>query len=168
MGTRADFYVGRGKQAEWLGSIAWDGYPDGITPSGDELMPPSVPGAGQEYKRIDWPAGAHLFDATTELEFRARVVRFFLHREDVTLPEQGWPWPWEDSSTTDYAYAFDGGKVWASCFGTEWFDATKPQPEDERRWKVAVFPNMKDRQNVTMGKRSGVIVVGSGGIVEGD
>jgi len=26
MGTRADFYVGMGKDAEWLGSVAWDGY----------------------------------------------------------------------------------------------------------------------------------------------
>lgn len=30
MGTRADFYVGRGEQAEWLGSIAWDGNPGAI------------------------------------------------------------------------------------------------------------------------------------------
>ena len=30
MGTRADFYIGRGATAEWIGSIAWDGYPDGI------------------------------------------------------------------------------------------------------------------------------------------
>ena len=30
MGTRADFYIGRGAEAEWLGSIAWDGYPGGI------------------------------------------------------------------------------------------------------------------------------------------
>ena len=30
MGTRADFYVGKGKDSEWLGSIAWDWYPDGI------------------------------------------------------------------------------------------------------------------------------------------
>jgi hypothetical protein len=29
MGTRADFYVGRGETAEWLGSIAWDGNPGG-------------------------------------------------------------------------------------------------------------------------------------------
>jgi hypothetical protein len=29
MGTRADFYVGRGKDAEWLGSVAFDGYPSG-------------------------------------------------------------------------------------------------------------------------------------------
>lgn len=26
MGTRADFYIGRGPDAEWLGSVAWDGY----------------------------------------------------------------------------------------------------------------------------------------------
>ncbi len=32
MGTRADFYIGRGEKAEWLGSVAWDGYPTGILP----------------------------------------------------------------------------------------------------------------------------------------
>ena len=26
MGTRADFYLGEGSAAEWLGSVAWDGY----------------------------------------------------------------------------------------------------------------------------------------------
>jgi len=30
MGTRADFYVGIGPEAEWVGSIAYDGYPDGV------------------------------------------------------------------------------------------------------------------------------------------
>jgi hypothetical protein len=30
MGTRADFYVGRGASAEWIGSMARDGYPDTI------------------------------------------------------------------------------------------------------------------------------------------
>jgi hypothetical protein len=29
MGTRADFYIGRGKRALWLGSVAFDGYPAG-------------------------------------------------------------------------------------------------------------------------------------------
>ncbi len=29
MGTRADFYTGRGQTAQWLGSIAWGGYPVG-------------------------------------------------------------------------------------------------------------------------------------------
>lgn len=145
MGTRADFYVGRGEQAEWIGSIAWDGYPDGITPYGTNA----------------WPEGGHLFDAVTEQQFRERVVQFFAGRDDVTLPDQGWPWPWEDSRTTDYAYALDDGRVWASCFGHEWFDPRhEPQDDDEGPTaKVAVFPNMKDRQRVTFGKRSGVIVV---------
>ena len=26
MGSRADFYIGEGTEAEWLGSVAWDGY----------------------------------------------------------------------------------------------------------------------------------------------
>lgn len=36
MGTIADFYVGRGPKAEWIGSIAWDGYPDGIVAINDK------------------------------------------------------------------------------------------------------------------------------------
>lgn len=141
MGTRADFYVGRGAEAEWLGSIAWDGYPDGI-----------------ELQDEEWPPGQRLFDATTEDQFRNRVAAFFNGRNDVTLPKDGWPWPWDDSSTTDYAYAFDGGKVWASGFGHSWFDATQSEPEDETP-KDAVFPNMKDRANVTFGPRSGLLVI---------
>jgi hypothetical protein len=31
MGTRADFYIGCGRDSEWIGSIAWDGYPDGLS-----------------------------------------------------------------------------------------------------------------------------------------
>lgn len=40
MGTRADFYSGRGKTAEWLGSIAWDGteIPDEILYAHDDAM----------------------------------------------------------------------------------------------------------------------------------
>lgn len=32
MGTRADFYIKQEQEPKmlWLGSIAWDGYPDGI------------------------------------------------------------------------------------------------------------------------------------------
>lgn len=143
MGTRADFYVGRGPDAEWLGSIAWDGYPSGITPHGST-----------------WPKGCGLFDAKTAATFRKRVEEFFRGRDDVTRPEQGWPWPWDDSQTTDYAYAFDGGRVLASSFGGKWFNPRRKQPEDDDA-KVAVFPNMKDRKSVQYsGKRSGLIVVG--------
>jgi len=132
MGTRADFYVGRGEKAEWLGSIAWDGYPGGIDPK--------------------------LLKSESEEDYRNNLKEFFAEREDGTLPEDGWPWPWEDSRTTDYAYAFDD-KVWASCFGNEWFDPLKDEPE-HKEVKEAKFPNMKSIQNVTLGKRSGVIILG--------
>lgn len=133
MGTRADFYMGRGKDAEWLGSIAWDGYPEGID------------------KKI--------LLAEIESEFR-NFVSTFLQREDGTLPEQGWPWPWEDSNTSDYAYAFDNGVVYGTCFGHGWWVAKDGEPQDQEEDipKITDWPNMKDRQNVTLGKRSGLMV----------
>lgn len=134
MGTRADFYVGRGEQAEWLGSYPWDGYPQGIEPA--------------------------LLDATTEESFRAAVAEM-LTDEDATRPEHGWPWPWNNSATTDYAYAFDDGKVWASCFGSSWFDPKTEPEDDELERKSAVFPDMSARKNATLGPRSGLIVMKS-------
>lgn len=141
MGTRADFYVGRGPDAEWLGSIGFDGYPDGI----------------------DRP----VLTAGTEDGFRIAVAMFFGPEDHATLPEQGWPWPWDDSGLTDYAYAFDGGRVWASSFGGAWFDPTQPEPEGAEE-DVAVFPNMAARKRVTLGRRSGAIFIGPRGIIEED
>lgn len=144
MGTRADFYIGRGETAEWLGSTAWDGYPDGFNDT----------------------AGKPMLTATTEDGFRAAVKEVFAARNDVTTPEMGWPWPWNNSATTDYAYAFDGGKVYASRFGREWFaidiDAEyygdDPDADGERS---AVFPDMSDRKNVRhAGPASGLMVIG--------
>ncbi len=131
MGTRADFYIGRGEQAEWLGSIAWDGYPDGLD--------------------------AKLLGAENEQAFRDEV-KALAKRDDWTAPERGWPWPWDDSRTTDYAYAFDAGRVYASGFGYKWFLASEQEPETEGA-KEAIFPNMKDRKNVTLGARSGVMIL---------
>lgn len=31
MGTRADFYIGKGKEGRWIGSITHDGYPSGLS-----------------------------------------------------------------------------------------------------------------------------------------
>lgn len=82
-------------------------------------------------------------------------------RDDVTLPADGWPWPWENSQTTDYAYAFDGGKVYAACFGHSWFDPTEPQSDEDQDGPKVAFPDMTKRANVQIGgKRSGIIVVG--------
>lgn len=158
MGTRADFYVGRGRDAEWLGSIAWDGYPDGIDPKTAETYQP-WPGVRPRHRDGDWPEGEHLFDATDEHTYRQRVARFFEYRDDVTLPADGWPWPWDNSLTTDYAYAFDGDAVRASCFGHAWFDPRQEEPEHDDQ-KECVFPDMRDRQNVKFGgPGSGLIVV---------
>lgn len=132
MGTRADFYVGRGKSAEWLGSIAWDGYPGG--------------------------EASKLFDKTTEDEFRAALANFAAGRDDWSSPAHGWPWPWDDSRMTDYAYAFDDGKVLASRFGRSWQIASK-YDRDRNGTEIEVFPNMSERKNVTFGPRSGVIVI---------
>ena len=137
MGTRADFYVGRGAQAEWIGSVAWDGYPDGLP----------VP----------------LKMARTEAAFRREVAAYFKDRDDVTLPAQGWPWPWDDSGTTDYAYAFDAGWTWGTS-GRRWWN-TWEEPENERECggDLVVFPDMKARKAVAMDRRSGLIILKRGG-----
>lgn len=135
MGTRADFYIGRGEQAEWIGSIAWDGYPSGISEA--------------------------VLQATTEDAYRTAVEAFFLTRSDVTHPDQGWPWPWKDSCTTDYAYAFDDGGVHYSSFGHGWHAVADGEvPEEWPDEKSAIFPDMSDRMQVQLsGPRSGLIVV---------
>lgn len=168
MGTRADFYVSRGEDAEWLGSIAWDGYPSGVFTDkiGDDGCLPKV--------------------VVDEAHWRSEVEAWLKQRNDATFPEQGWPWPWDDSNTTDYAYTYDEGLVLGSCFGHQWFGVLEGEPDEEaeeedekyqtdghfdyKKWeeahpKMAAFPNMKERKNVTYGSRSGIMVVGSGGPV---
>lgn len=87
MGTRADFYVGTGATAEWLGSIRLDGY--------------------------EW-ADDHncsIVKAKTADEFRAAVAAILASRRDAILPAHGWPWPWDDSGVSDYTYYFSGGRT---------------------------------------------------------
>ena len=134
MGTRADFYIGKGKEAKWLGSVAYDGYPDGI----DNRVLQSI----------------------TEDEYRNAVHQFVGGLSHGTLPENGWPWPWKDSHTTDYAYAFEDGKVEATD-GDFWFDPLNENEEHKEHGKEdIVFPDMTSRQRVTLGERSGLMVIG--------
>ncbi len=139
MGTRSDYWIGRGLEAEWLGSLGWDGHPESVDPA--------------------------VLKATDEQSFRAAVKSMLTESDDGTTPEMGWAWPWADSCLTDYAYAFDNGRVWASCFGHTWFDPNESREEDEengdcRGPREAVFPNMTSKKNVTLGPRSGLIVFG--------
>jgi len=134
MGTRADFYVGRGKEAEWLGSIAWDGYPDAMDKA--------------------------ILRAKDEKVFRSAVDTFLKAREDATFPKDGWPWPWDDSQTTDYAYAFNDGKVYGSNFGHKWFSCYPLREPEESGNAREEFPDMKSKKAVTFGKRSGLLIIG--------
>lgn len=129
MGTRADFYVGRGIDAEWLGSTAWDGYPDA--------------------KYIE-----ALFGAMTEDEWREKVRRMLESRDDASIAGiHGWPWPWDHSGTTDYAYTFETGVVLFSRCGSKWWrtDQVKESCDDENDAKEAVFPDMSERRELAMG-----------------
>jgi hypothetical protein len=132
MGTRADFY---GEGMEWLGSIAWDGHP------------PSIP--------VD------VLRSTTDAVFRANVARMLAGRDDSTLPDRGWPWPWDDSRTTDFAYMVRDGAVCASNFGAPWFavDLADEDYGDSNDGQLPDFPDMRERKNVRWDQGSGVIIV---------
>lgn len=151
MGTRADFYVGIDGKAEWLGSIAWDGYPEGMS------------------KKI--------LLANTPEKFKKAVSALLEDRDDATLPEDGWPWPWDNSGTTDFAYAIHNGEVLSNCFGQGWQTSLTrllydkdyaawdedlldevEKPEETFDYNTN-FPDMSDIQNVTLGKRSGVMII---------
>lgn len=150
MGTRADFYIKKAEEKEliWIASIAWDGYPDGIDDEND----------------------FDLLKSTTQVEYIARLQRFLSKRDDVTLPENGWPWPWDNSNTTDYAYCFHDGKVYANCFGNGWYDpiarmnrdavVINDDAEDEPEiiWEHE-YPDMSKIKNVRYDKGSGLIVI---------
>jgi len=90
------------------------------------------------------------------------VAALIRSRSDGTKPEQGWPWPWDDSHTTDCAYAFDGGRVW-TCIDGSWFPAADGWPDGDAirsASRDAVFLDMSERKRPTLGPRSGVVVFG--------
>jgi hypothetical protein len=144
MGTRADFYVRKGADLEWIGSVAWDGYD--IAEMTEE--------AALKSERNRSCAAVKL--AKTEPEFRNAVTLYFSHREDVVLPEDGWPWPWEDSLTTDMAYVFDGDRTrvfpWGGKYAAEEGDDSGGDIPDFE------WPNMKEIMNV---KDAGFIIIGA-------
>jgi hypothetical protein len=130
MGTRADFYIGKGKGAAWLGSIGMDGSPDAV--AGDMSFSAKTTISGED----DWVES---------------VAAVFQSHEEHTVPEMGWPWPWDDSNTTDYAYTFDQGQVWVSCFGQAWVTlvtALTEQDWDEGEMNTLEFPDMSSSKNI--------------------
>lgn len=151
MGTRADFYVREDGQMNWLGSIAWDGYPKGID---------------QE-----------VLNSQNEKDYLFNLKAFFDKRKDVTLPEQGWPWPWNNSKLTDECYVYEQGVVKrmvehdgdyknhktecvfyrASTYEQHYDDNGLINKEE--KWKFCV-PDMSEIKNVAKGRqRSGIITI---------
>gem|GEM_PF-1780264 len=136
MGTRADFYIGRGEHAEWLGSIAWSSSPRDLATR--------QPG---------------LLRASSVDDYRQQVAELLAGREDATTPDMGWPWPWPDSSATEYAYAFDYERVYAAASGGTWFMPTTDEPVPGNDTRIhSAFPDMSHRAQVTFGVRSGLLV----------
>jgi len=138
MGTRADFYIRKEESMEYMGSIAWDGY------------------------EID----EYVLESKTEEDFRTNIQKFLSERDDSSTPaEHGWPWPWNDSRTTDYSYVFMAGKVWGSNWGYPLFDPLKPESEEDEQeddQKLENFwPDMSPYKRVRMDKGSGLIVITS-------
>jgi len=132
MGTRADFYVGKGLEAEWIGSVAFDGY------------------MWDKDKETD------IATASTEIEFREAVKKELDSRDDATTVDMGWPWPWEDSCTTDYAYCYTEDGVEAFIFGRPVYDE-----ENEAEPPKAEWPEMKGYSAEAGSRRSGIMMFGA-------
>lgn len=116
---------------EWLGSVAFDGDRGSMENDGLFLV-----------------NGVNAYRSWVKSQ----------ERDDFTSPEMGWPWPWEDSRTTDYAYAWDDGKVWWSCFGCAWQADPEMSPDDIVGF--ADFPQFDISNHAPAGsKRSGNMVI---------
>lgn len=158
MGTRADFYIQKkDKKLEWLGSIAFDGYEIGVVEK-----------------------------AKTEIEFKKYLNEFFEGRNDVTLPSQGWPWPWNNSKLTDECCVWitdtgtflgkaGDGRLWRMWkYKGDYNEQSTPAtfiPFTEKPWydedldkhdePIEKFemcvPDMSPLKKLAVGKRSGLI-----------
>ena len=130
MGSKADFYVGRGIESEWLGSLKWDGLPAGLP--------------------------SEILTVTVEEVYRTEVTTLLSVRGDGVVALEGWPWPWDTSHGTKYAYAFDPkvNCVMASCYGSSWWVASKDEPDHTTlKRKAAIFPDM------AMAKKGGGVFI---------
>lgn len=120
MGTRSDYYIKKGSEHEWVGSLEFDG---------DRVAHPKRM-KGKTW-RLDRELVATIHKARTPKAFR-RAVRAFMDHEwnrlidenynptsAVFYPEGGWPWLWPTSATTDYAYVFEDGDLRVFGYGAE-------------------------------------------------
>jgi len=102
MNIDADFYIGKGKEAEWLGSVSSNGDINTIARSS----------FGQQFLECHTP------------ELFKHFVSNYLHQyRNSVLASQCWPWLWGDSGTTDRSYWFFDDKIWCAVpilFNGKW------------------------------------------------
>lgn len=95
MATRAAFWLGDPSnlaQREWLGCVAYDGYPNGAVTADLEAV-------------------------TAPEQLRAWVAEHLALCSDFAAPSRGWPFPWDDDIyLTDFTYAFFDGQLQVACF----------------------------------------------------
>lgn len=168
MGTRADFYAEKNNQLVWLGSFAFDGYCIGEADEND-VSPNDKKNRTRTYLES-------AIKNATDCDKYASLVREYLNKLDhSSFPENGWPWPWNNSKLTDEVYVFSDGCVWRQygmegsyedqstpayfyrAHEIEWDDEGGVIDTIERR--KFLMPDMTDKQNVAIGKRSGLITI---------
>ncbi|MEV6906000.1 hypothetical protein [Amycolatopsis sp. NPDC051071] len=121
--TTHDFYLGRGPDADWLGSLRL-GVPD-----------------GRWFDEITRSRSAGGFITLVTFFLRSAEIH---EAGEVTFGNRVWPWPWPTSHGTDYVHAFDTGAVWTARRGDRWSmrgDKYIPPGPDET---PLVFPPMRD------------------------
>ena len=116
MGTRALFWVGDPtdlENREWLGSIAFDGYPSGV---------------------------ADLVSVATEDQFR-EYVKGLHDRRDFAHPGQGFPFPWDDDIfTTDLNYWFKDGTVYGKWFHYQSYPFSALLADEDSDEELELYP----------------------------
>jgi hypothetical protein len=168
MGTRADFYTAKSEGIEWKGSVAFDGY--SIAEADEKDLSPN-----DKEKRTQNFLECEIKKCSDETTFNELLSEYFKNRDDVTLPNEGWPWPWENSKLTDETYLFKDGKVWRmyrhdgeyeDCTTPCYFAAVVDKLHDDEgdiiepsEKLVLNVPDMTHLKNVQLGKKSGLIIV---------
>lgn len=146
MATRATFWVGNPldlAHREWLGAIAFDGYPE-------------------RGGKVDFD------ECQSEEGFRA-VVKAISRHDDFAHPEGGFPFPWpNDIFLTDYTYAWFDGQVQVTCFheGFKSWDEYWQHIDDENademvgEWEDALPDNVPAPSPYNPSQPDSIIIIG--------
>jgi hypothetical protein len=124
---RADFYIGLGAEAEWLGSMGDGGHPSEVTSVHDLF---NLNGDVDDY---------------TEDTFRQMVESILDDTPDYVLVSRAstggwWPWGYDTSVGTPFAYAWNNGCIHVFENG---YMVAQHYPNGARR--PSTFPSMVRR-----------------------